>query len=440
MIGIRREDKSPWEARTPLVPGDVRTLIREHGVAVWVQRSPIRRFRDAEFTAVGAELVDDLAACPVVLGVKQVPPGCMQHGKTYVFFSHTIKGQPQNMPMLRRLMELGCQLIDYERIVDEQGRRLVFFGRYAGLAGMIDALWALGNRLEHEGIASPFAAVRRAFEYDNLHHATRELARVGAELARGGVPPALRPFICGFAGYGHVSTGAQEIFDLLPVRELSPAELPTVSRSSAACYKVVFREEHMVAPRDETTVFELQDYYHHPHKYCSAFFPYVHYLTILVNGIYWDSRYPKLVTVEQLRELFGAVQQPRLRVIADISCDIGGAIESTVRPTDPGDPVYVFDPETGQAPAGVVGRGPVVLAVDALPCELPLDASTYFSRTLLPFLPPLDRADFARPLDSSGLPPELAAATILYHGELTERYRYLEPHLAAVIPGGAALV
>nr|HPM25254.1 hypothetical protein [Phycisphaerae bacterium] len=136
MIGIRREDKSQWEARVPLVPADVRVLIQEHGLAVQVQSSPIRRFAEAEYRAAGATIVDDLRACPIILGVKEIPPRYFEPGKTYVFFSHTIKGQPANMPMLKRLLELGCTLIDYERIVDEHGRRLVFFGRFAGLAGM----------------------------------------------------------------------------------------------------------------------------------------------------------------------------------------------------------------------------------------------------------------------------------------------------------------
>jgi hypothetical protein len=429
MIGIRREDKSKWEARAPLTPDDVRRLSADHGAQFQVQTSPIRRFRDDEYRAAGASIVDDLRDCPIVLGVKEIPVKYLEPKKTYVFFSHTIKGQAANMPMLRRIMELGCTLIDYERIVDERGRRLVFFGHYAGLAGMIDTLWTLGQRLAHEGIANPFTQVRRAYDYDNVEHAKREIAKIGDQIKRAGLPAALQPLVCGFAGYGNVSLGAQEIFDLLPVREIKPHELVNVPPAARECYKVVFREEHMAeltAGKSGGAPFDLQDYYHHPEKYRGKFFPYVQHLTALVNCIYWEPKYPRLITNAQLRELFGRPTRPRLRVIGDVSCDIDGSIECTVRATEPGDPVYVYEPKTGQVHSGVAGDGPVVLAVDILPCELPVDASTYFGHSLDPFLPALARADFAKPLNQCGLPPELTRATIVYQGKLTEPYRYLE--------------
>jgi len=432
MIGIRREDKSKWEARVPLVPPAVRRLIDEHGQPVQVQTSPTRAFSDEQYRAAGAAIVDELSACDIILGVKEIPPDRFEPNKTYVFFSHVIKKQPANMPMLRRIVELGCTLIDYEKIVDEQGRRLVFFGRYAGLAGMIDTLWALGQRLQHEGVDNPFASIRCAHQYDNLDQAKGEIREVGARIERDGLPPELQPLICGFAGYGHVSQGAQEIFDLLPVRQVEPDELAGVEPKARVCYKVVFREEHLVERVADATgpaEFQLQEYYDHPERYRSTFFPYVPHLAILVNCIYWEPRYPRLVTRAQLRELFAAGQRPRLRVIGDITCDIDGSIECTVKATEPDDPVYVYEPQTGEVRSGVAGDGPVVLAVDFLPCELPVDASGYFSDSLSPLIPALAQADFSGPLQQSGLPPELQRATIVYKGKLTEPYRYLESEI-----------
>jgi hypothetical protein len=428
MIGIRREDKSKWEARAPLVPEDVRRLTRDHGLRFQVQAWPGRVFPDGEYRAAGAEVVESLRDCPIILGIKEIPRGCFEAGKAYVFFSHTIKRQTANMPMLQRIVELGCTLIDYERIVDERGRRLVFFGRYAGLAGMIDTLWALGRRLEHEGIENPFTLVRQAHRYDNLEHAKREIGQVGERIRKDGLPAAIQPFICGFAGYGNVSRGAQEIYDLLPVREIAPEELARVAPSPRDCYKVVFREEHMVE-RVDGGRFELQDYYGQPASYRSTFFPYVRHLTVLANCIYWEPKYPRLVTREQLGTLFSGPDRPRLRVIGDITCDVDGSIECTVRATEPDDPVYVFEPKSGKARSGVVGDGPVILAVDFLPCELPIDASTYFGQSLSPLIPGLARADFSGPLDKSGLPPELQRATIVYRGKLTEPYHYLESEI-----------
>lgn len=430
-IGIRREDKSKFEARAPLTPADVRRLSGEHGLDFQVQKSPIRRFPDAEYQGAGAAVVDDLRACPVILGVKEIPVPLLEQGKTYVFFSHTIKKQPHNMPMLRKLVELGCTLIDYERIVDAHNRRLVFFGRYAGLAGMIDTLWALGQRWRHEGVENPFTRIRRAFDYENLDHAKREIRLAGDDIRRNGLPEVMRPLVCGFAGYGHVSQGAQEIYDLLPVQIVAPDELSSVGPREAECVKTVFREEHMVELKvaHGAAGFDLQDYYLHPEKYRAKFFRWVPHLSMLVNCIYWEPKYPRLVTCAQLKELFSSGTRPRLRVIGDITCDIEGSIECTVRATDPGDPVYVYEPRTGQVHNGLAGDGPVILAVDILPCELPADATTYFGQVLSPYIPALARADFSRPLPESGLPPELQRATIVYRGTLTPAYRYLESEI-----------
>ena len=427
LIGIRSEDKSRWEGRAPLVPDDIRALVAEEGLEFAVQSSPNRAFRNEEYQAAGARVVQTLDDCPIIMGVKEIPPAKLQAKKTYLYFAHVIKGQPANMPALRRLLELGCNLIDYERIVDDQNRRLVFFGRYAGMAGMMDTLWALGQRLQWEGIDSPFARLRPAYRYGSLERFRPDAATVAQEIRRGGLPEAIRPLIFGFAGYGHVSQGAQAVFDLLPFQEVKPEELPTVPPAADTCFKVVFREEHMVARIDTSRPFDLQEYYQHPERYRSAFFPYVHHLTVLVNGIYWDQRYPRLITRSQFQELYR--DRPRLRVIGDVTCDVDGSLACTTRTTEPDSPVYVYDPATGEVRLGVAGHGPVVLAVDFLPCELPVDASVYFSRSLRPFIPALARANLAAPLEESGLPPELQRATIVYRGSLTPPYRYLERYL-----------
>jgi len=424
-IGIRREDKSRWEARVPLVPEDIGRLIRDHGLNIVVQSSPIRAIKEKAFLDVGAQVCDRLDDCQVILGVKEIPPECFAPGRTYVFFSHTIKGQPANMPMLRRLMELNCQLIDYEKIVDNEGRRLVFFGRFAGLAGMIDTLWALGRRLDAEGVKNPFSRIRQAHEYRNLEHARQELRQVAEEIRSGGLPAAVQPAVCGFAGYGKVSQGAQEIFDLLPFVEVAPRDLASLKPSATHLYKVVFREEDMVERIDRTAAFSLTEYYRHPELYRPIFYGHARYLTILVNCIYWEPKYPRLIDREQFRDLYRGLQPPRLRVVGDISCDIDGSVACTVKATDPGNPVFVYDPETASAKDGVEGRGPVVLAVDFLPCEIPVDASVEFSRALSPFVPALAKADYGATLAQSGLPRELRDATILWHGQLTDSYAYL---------------
>ena len=144
-IGIRRETKSDWERRAPLTPRHVTTLVRDHGLSVAIEPSVKRAFDDEAYVRAGATLEEGLSSCGLVLGVKEIPPELFRADTTYAFFSHTIKGQPASMPMLRAMLDRGASLIDYERVVDTDGRRLIGFSRFAGLAGMIDSLWGAGT-------------------------------------------------------------------------------------------------------------------------------------------------------------------------------------------------------------------------------------------------------------------------------------------------------
>ena len=430
IIGIRREDKSEWERRSPLTPAQARDLQEKHGIRVRLQPSGIRVFTDEDYRKAGALIEEDLSSCPVVFGVKEMPVSIFRPGGTYVFFSHTIKGQSHNMPMLRRLLDLGCQLIDYERILDDKGRRIVFFGNYAGLAGMIDSLWALGQRLKWEELESPFGAIGQAHSYPDLEHAKEAIAGAGEAIRKSGLPQKLAPLVVGFAGYGSVSQGAQEILDLLPVDEVHPDELPSLSSRAKTdrIYKVVFYEEHMAEPNDPSGKFELQDYYDHPEKYHTVFNKHLPHLSVLMNCIYWEARYPRLVTKSQLWDLYASAE-PKLRVIGDISCDIDGAIEFTVKSTTPGNPVFTYDPATDKVTDGVKGNGPVVLAVDHLPCELPRESSTAFGEALMPLVPEIAKADYGVAFEDCGLSHPVKRGVIVYQGRLTPEYEYLEEYI-----------
>jgi alpha-aminoadipic semialdehyde synthase len=432
-FGIRAEDKSPWERRAPLVPVDLQTL-REAGIRTVVQTSQRRAFADEEFEAAGVPVQEDLSDCDVVIGIKEISPLKLEQGKIYLFFPHVIKGQPANMPMLRRLMELRATLIDYERIVDEKNRRLIFFGRHAGLAGMINTLWALGKRLDLEGVRSPFGRLKQARQYADLSEARTDLQRLAAQLMENGVPEAVHPLTVGVTGYGNVSRGAQDILDTLPVERVSPADLGRMahgrSLSRKLIYKVVFEERDLVEALEAGKPFDLDDYYRCGKAgYRSVFDRYLDHLSVLVNCIYWDERYPRLLTREQCRSLWAPGLRPKLMVIGDISCDVNGSVECTVKATEPGSPVYVYDPASGQAKDGFEGRGPVMMAVDILPAEIPRESSADFSRVLARFLPEIEKADFSRDFEGLPLPPELKRAVIVYRGELTPDYAYLKSFL-----------
>ena len=431
MIGIRREDKNDWERRTPLTPRHAATLLAERGVGTVVQPSPLRAFPDGDYTAVGARVDESLDACNTILGIKEVPVDALIAGKAYVFFSHTTKGQAHNMPLLRAILDRRITLLDYERIVDPSGRRLVFFGRHAGSAGMIDSLWALGRRLERRGRPNPFAAIEPAHRYDSLAAAEAEIARVGEEIGRTGVPAGLHPLVFGFTGTGNVSRGAQEVFDELPVCSVAPEELSGLTEAS---------DRHVVYK----TVFDLADRFVHksggavtidalsrePEQFDNGMLRYLRHLTVLVNGMFWVPALPRLLGLDDLRQGWGSGELAGLELIADISCDVGGAIEANVRATAPDAPVYVYDLTHERAIDGVEGNGPVILAVDILPAELPRESSEAFGDSLLAFVEPLARCDWNRPLEQLALPAELGPAVIAHRGRLAPAFDYLERHLS----------
>jgi len=311
---------------------------------------------------------------------------------------------------------------------------LIFFGWHAGVVAMIDSLWTLGRRLAWEGIENPFTGIRDTYTYDSLAAARKDVASAGARIKTTGLPAAITPLIIGVAGYGNVGRGIQEILKDLPTVEIQPADVARVANDpNASChvvYRVTFKEEHSVEPTTPGANFDLQEYYQHPEKYRSCFEPYLPYLTVLMNSNYWESRYPRLVTKAQIKKLFGSLSAaPRLRVIGDASCDIEGGVEVTVKATEPGDPIYVYNPDTGAITMGFQGKGPVILAVDILPSELPREASEYFSEILESFVPAISQADFNVPFEKLVLPAEIKRAVILYHGELTPDFKYIAQYL-----------
>src|SRR3984957_5140625 len=262
IVGIRREDKNEWERRVPLTPTQVRELISQ-GFQVYVQPSPIRIFKDEEYRQAGAVVQEDLSSCSAVFAVKEIPATFFREGGTYMFFSNTLKGQPYNMPMLRKILDEKATLNDYEKVSDEMNRRLIFFGNYAGTAGMLETLYTLGKRLAWEGFSTPFGDLKRPLEYPGLAEAKAAVQAAGERIAREGLPESISPLVVGFTGYGNVSKGAQEIFKLLPHEAIPASDLVRWLKegkvSNRKLYKVVFYEKDMVERRDAGSDFNLTE-------------------------------------------------------------------------------------------------------------------------------------------------------------------------------------
>lgn len=430
-IGIRHEEKYAMERRAPLTPNHVKQLILAKKLDFVVQTSSKRIFSDQEYLDAGARIADNLNDCSVIMGVKEVSINELQPNKTYVFFSHVTKGQPYNMPMLKRLMELNCNLIDYEKVTDEQGKRLIFFGYYAGLAGMINTLWSLGLRLKEYGFDTPFLKIKQAQHYASLSEAKKIISNVGQEIAEKGLPDELRPFTIGITGYGNVSQGAQEILGLLPVKEISPDKLLDLQTRKCTpnnlIYKVIFKAADISA-HNEGNTFDRHDYYTHPENYHNVFEKHIPHLSVLANCMYWDPRYPRIVTKDYIEKAFSE-GRPKLTVIGDITCDPDGSIEITHKGTDIEDPVFVYNPITRKPTMGHTGDGMLVMAVDILPSELPRDSSEGFSDVLMNFVKPIADCDFDEHFEYLDLPKAIKKALILHQGELTPDFKYIEDHL-----------
>jgi len=433
LIGIRREDKNEWERRVPLVPNDLKELKEKFGIEAVIQPSNIRFFNDQNYQEAGIEVNENLSQADTVFAVKEIPKELFLKGKTYMFFAHVIKGQHHNMPMLKRMMDLKCNLIDYERVVNEKGQRLIFFGRFAGLAGILETMHAFGIKLKLQGHSTLFEKIQQPYEYGVLENAQEGLRRISEDLKIIGFPKEAAPIVVGFTGYGHVSQGAQELFDLMPHISLSPDELiedyERIKNDNRNLYKVVFKEEDIV--RRKTGKFDLQEYYEHPELYESKFEKYLPYLTILVNCIYWTEKYPRLVTKEFFKKSIEQNNKNNLQVIGDISCDIDGSIELTHKVTKPDVPTFTYFPYSESYKDDVHQDGITVMAVDNLPCELPRRASMEFSNVLKNYVIEIVNADFNKSFEELKLSYPIKKALILHKGELTEDYKYLQQFLNA---------
>jgi alpha-aminoadipic semialdehyde synthase len=223
------------------------------------------------------------------------------------------------------------------------------------------------------------------------------------------------------------------MMSFLPIKKIHPDEVKdiklTSSERSNTIFMSIFEEKDMVESVSESTTFNLQEYYNYPERYRSKFEMYINHLSILINASFWDTAYPRHVTKKSLKKLFLETREPSLRVIGDISCDVHGGIECTVKATDPGNPVFAYDPVSENVVDGFDKKGLVIMAVDNLPSELSRDASIYFSSVLRDYIPALVKTDFSADYKSLDLPYPLKKAIIVYKGELTSEYLYLKDYL-----------
>ncbi|KAK3818823.1 MAG: Saccharopine dehydrogenase-domain-containing protein [Benniella sp.] len=415
-IAIRREGKNRWERRAALTPEAVEKLIKETGIKVYVQPSTKRIFSDDKYRAAGAIVQEDLSPADVILGIKEVPVKDLIPGKTYVYFSHTHKGQEYNMPMLQDILDKKIRLIDYELMANEKKQRLVLFGKHAGYAGMIDGVHGLGQRLLGLGYSSPFLHVGMSHNYKSLASAKLALQALGNSISDEGTPKEFGPMTFVFTGSGNVSQGAQHVFKSLPHEYVDPKDIPRIATSKNArldrIYAAEVNIEDHIRHKEKNEFTTTEEYMAHPERFTSVFHNEIApYTSMVINGAYWDQRFPRLMTTEQLRAIQSNPDNKfRMLSIADISCDINGSFEFMSHATAIQDPFFYVDAVNGREHKDTEAPGVQIMSVDILPSELPLESSQHFSDSLYPFVKELIRDNNEHPV--------LAGATITENGSL----------------------
>lgn len=398
-IAIIREEKFPQDTRTPITPEQARTINENYSsVQIVCQSSKIRCYSDEEYLDAGIEIRDDVSNSDMFFGVKEVKIASLIPEKTYFFFSHTIKKQPYNQLLLKKIVEKKIRLVDYECLTDQNGIRVIAFGRWAGIVGTYNALWTYGRKYGS-------FSMKRAFECNNLDELFEELKNV--EL------PPIKMLI---TGNGRVSKGGLEVLDAAGIKNVDPEQY-LFQQFEEPVYTQI--DVDVYTKRKDGTAFSFEHFFKNPESYKSNFKTFAKTTDVLIMAAFWDPNAPRLFEIEALKD-----ETFKIRVIADITCDIEGSVPSTVRSTTIGDPVYNFDLQNlVELDAFSDVDQLSVMAIDNLPNELPRDASKSFGDQLIDHVLPEVIKGFDQPIVKN--------ATITEGGDLTNKFEYLRDYLNA---------
>ncbi|MEN9347340.1 MAG: hypothetical protein RLZZ77_851 [Bacteroidota bacterium] len=396
-VGVIREGKVPPDFRVPLTPKQCADVMNNFpGVRVLVQPSPIRRIQDDAYAAMGIELKEDLSECDILLGVKEVPIDMLIPNKTYLFFSHTLKKQAHNAKLLRAILDKKIRLIDYETIRDAQHKRLIGFGRYAGIVGAYEGFRAFGKKHGLFELKSPSECADRK--------------EMEGEMSKISLPANMKIVITGF---GRVGNGAEEIMKLLPIERVSARDFLTKSFDHPVYTHL---DTHEYYERKTDGGFDKRDFYNNPEHYFSVLSSYVRKSDLYIACHLWASGNPILLSADDFRHA-----DWRCKVVADVSCDTNGPIACTIKASKISDPIFGYDPITEKETAWNEPGAICVMSIDNLPCELPLDASEDFGNELISKVFPHLFGD-----DAEGIIWKATETTL--EGELTPHFEYLHDY------------
>ncbi|MGS2740217.1 NAD(P)-dependent oxidoreductase [Sinomicrobium sp. M5D2P17] len=396
-FGIIRERKNPPDKRVVLSPtACIRMREQFPQVELYIESSDIRVFSDKDYEEAGFPVTDDVTDCDILLGVKEVPVDALIRDKKYFFFSHTIKKQPYNRKLLQAILDKNIELYDHEVITGRNGRRLVAFGRYAGIVGAYNGIRAYGLK---SGL----------YDIPKAETLPDQLALI--EVLKKIELPDIKILL---TGKGRVGGGVKEMLDGMGLKEVGYETYLNQQDFSHPVYCRIDVLEYNKRKNGEPA--SIQNFYKHPQEYESDFMRFARVTDLYIAGHFHGQGAPDIFTRKDAMS-----PEFNIRVVADISCDIDGPVASTVRASTIEDPVYGYDPQTGSETDFRQETAIAVMAVDNLPCELPKDASEGFGDMFMEYVIPAFFND-----DKDGV---LERARMTREGRLTDRYAYLQDYV-----------
>ena len=395
-FGIIKERKIPVDRRVVFTPEELARLQKEHpDTIIKVESSDIRVFTDEQYTNLGIEVTDDISDCDVLFGVKEVPIDALIPNKKYFFFSHTIKKQVYNRKLLQAILEKKIDLYDHETIVDDKNRRLIGFGRYAGIVGAYNGFRAFGLKFELFSIPKAETLSGKDSLIEKLRRQT------------------LPPIKIVLTGHGKVGMGAKEILDGMKIKEVSIENFLTKIYSEPVYTQLDTLDYNQ---RKDGKSIGIQDFYNNPTEYISNFERFTKVSDVFMAGHFYGNDAPVILTREMLQ-----APDCKIKVVADISCDVDGPIACTIKASTIADPFFGYLPSENKEVPYSHPAAIVVMSVDNLPCELPKDASEGFGEMFMQYVIP---AFFNN--DKDGI---LQRAKMTENGKLTERFAYLQEYV-----------
>lgn len=395
-FGILKERKNPPDRRVVFAPQELILLQQEYpNIEIEVESSDLRVFTDKEYSDLGFKIVTDISDCDVLFGVKEVPIEALIPNKKYFFFSHTIKKQPHNRKLLQAILDKHIALYDHETIVDKNNNRLIGFGKYAGIVGAYNGFRAFGVK----------------FELFNLPKAeTLSGTEALIEKLKRQILPPIKIVI---TGHGKAGMGVKSILDGMKIKQVSPENYLTKIYSEPVYTQIDVLDYNK---RKDGQLLDNKDFYKNPSEYESDFERFTKVSDIYMAAHFYANEAPIILSQAMLKS-----KDCKVKVVADISCDVNGPIACTIRSSTIAEPFYGYLPvENKEVPVSHPGAI-VVMAVDNLPCELPKDSSEGFGKMFMQHVIP---AFFNG--DKDGI---LQRAQISENGKLTDRFKYLQDYV-----------